>query len=142
MKLKWRATFVCSSSTLASLLCLFLSAIVYKPRERISCSEQSKPSFQCEWKLDRPSKMVYFLSLNEQELQKYFTDVKRTELWDNLELEDIVSIVINREKWRKQMTVCWLDRRAAPPLDPETVLVRENRKRIHLRQIPAEEYDG
>ena len=99
-------------------------------------------SFQCEWKLDRPSKMVYFLSLNEQELQKYFTDVKRTELWDNLELEDIVSIVINREKWRKQMTVCWLDRRAAHPLGPETVLVRENRKRIHLRQIPAEEYDG
>ena len=39
------------------------------------------------------------------------------------------------------MTVCWRDHRAAPLLDPETVLVCGNRKRIHLGE-PAEEYGG
>lgn len=40
------------------------------------------------------------------------------------------------------MTVCWRDHRAAPHLDPETVLVCGNhRKRIHLGE-PEEEYGG
>lgn len=51
----------------------------------------------------------------------------------------LVWIVINGEK---QMTVCCLDRRAAPLLDPETVLVRENRKRIHLKQLAEAYGDG